>query len=50
MLYSQQKEEDKMKPIFNKPVLEQLFNFRKEEFDQDVYDNNNEIREIEQEV
>lgn len=30
-----------MKPIFNKPVLEQLFNFRKEEFDQDVYDNNN---------
>lgn len=39
-----------MKPIFNKPVLEQLFNFRKEEFDQDVYDNNNEIREIEQEV
>lgn len=39
-----------MKPIFNKPVLEQLFDFRKEEFDQDVYDNNNEIREIEQEV
>ena len=37
MIYSQQKEENEMKQIFNKSILEQLYAFRKEDFEQDVY-------------
>ena len=47
MIYSQQKEENEMKQIFNKSILEQLYAFRKEDFEQTVYDNNSKIKEIE---
>ena len=39
-----------MENIFNKPILEQLFEFRKEEFEQTIYDKQDEIKEIEGEV
>lgn len=47
MIYSQQKEENEMKQIFNKSILEQLYAFRKEDFEQDVYNNNSEVKELE---
>lgn len=39
-----------MENIFNKPILEQLYEFRKEDHDQNEFDGNNEIREIEGKV
>lgn len=39
-----------MENIFNKPILEQLYEFRKEDHDQNEFDGNNEIREIEDEL
>lgn len=36
-----------MENFFNKPILDQLYEFRKEDFEQAVYDEQNEIREIE---
>lgn len=36
-----------MEELFNKPILEQMYKFRKEEFEQNIYENNKEIREIE---
>lgn len=36
-----------MKKIFNKAILDQLYAFRKEEFEKTVYEENNELREIE---
>lgn len=39
-----------MENIFNKPILEQLYEFRKEEHDQNEFDGNTEIREIEGKV
>lgn len=36
-----------MKQIFNKSILEQLYAFRKEDFEQDVYNNNSEVKELE---
>ena len=36
-----------MKQIFNKSILEQLYTFRKEDFEQDVYNNNREVKELE---
>lgn len=39
-----------MKDIFERPILEQLYEFRKEDFDQNLYDNNEEIRQIEGKV
>ena len=39
-----------MEKIFDKPILEQMYLFRKEDFEQTTYDNNKEIQEIESEV
>lgn len=39
-----------MEDIFDKPILDQLFEFRKEEFEQAIYDKRDEIKEIEGEV
>ncbi len=39
-----------MNELFNKPVLDQMYIFRKEEFEQNIYENNEEIREIEYKV
>ena len=36
-----------MKQIFNKYILEKLYTFRKEDFEQDVYNNNREVKELE---
>ena len=36
-----------MKEIFNKPILEQLYELRKEDFEQEVYDKDKEIQNIE---
>ncbi len=36
-----------MKEIFNKTILDQLYAFRKEEFEKTVYEENNELKEIE---
>lgn len=36
-----------MKQIFNKSILEQLYAFRKEDFEEDVYNNNSEVKELE---
>lgn len=36
-----------MKQIFNKSILEQLYVFRKEDFEQDLYNNSNEVKEFE---
>lgn len=35
-----------MEELFNKPILEQMYEFRKKEFEQNVYDKNEEIRSI----
>ena len=39
-----------MENVFDKPILEQMYLFRKEDFEQTTYDNNKEIQEIESEV
>ena len=39
-----------MEDIFDKPILDQLFEFRKEEFEQAIYDKQDEIKKIEGEV
>lgn len=39
-----------MKELFNKPILDQMYEFRKEDFEQSIYDNNAEIKEIENKV
>ena len=36
-----------MEDIFNKPILEQMYAFRMEDFEQSIYKKNDEIREIE---
>ncbi|MGN1270249.1 MAG: DUF6664 family protein [Clostridia bacterium] len=36
-----------MEELFNKPILDQMYEFRKEDFEQAVYDNNPELKEIE---
>ena len=36
-----------MEELFNKPILDQMYEFRKEDFEQSIYDNNAEIKEIE---
>lgn len=36
-----------MENIFDKPILEQMYYFRKEEFEQEIYDKDEEIRNIE---
>ena len=35
-----------MEELFNKPILDQMYEFRKKEFEQSVYDKNEEIRSI----
>lgn len=35
-----------MEELFNKPILDQMYEFRKKEFEQSVYDKNEEIRNI----
>lgn len=39
-----------MKDIFNKSIFEQLYEFRKEDFEQTIYDKEDEIKEIEGKV
>ena len=39
-----------MEKLFNRPIFEKLFRFRKEYFEQKVYDNNEEIIEIGNEI
>ena len=39
-----------MENIFEMPILEQMYSFRKEDIEQTIYDNNKEIREIEDKV
>lgn len=39
-----------MEELFNKPILYQMYEFRKEDFEQSIYDNNAEIKEIENKV
>ncbi|MBQ9298825.1 MAG: hypothetical protein IJ223_07395 [Clostridia bacterium] len=39
-----------MEDLLNKPILDQLYEFRKEEFEQSIYESNDEIREIEDKV
>lgn len=39
-----------MENIFDMPILEQMYSFRKEDIEQTIYDNNKEIREIEDKV
>lgn len=41
---------EEMEKLFDKPILEQLFRFRKEYFERRIYDSNAEIKQIEQEV
>ena len=36
-----------MEELFNKPILDQMYWFRKEDFEQYIYDKNKEIQEIE---
>lgn len=36
-----------MESIFNKPILDQMYEFRMEDFEQEIYRKNDEIREIE---
>lgn len=36
-----------MKGLFNKPILDQMYEFRKEDFEQEVYNTNSELKEIE---
>jgi hypothetical protein len=39
-----------MNKLFNKPILEQMFEFRKEDFEQTIYDENDEIKEIQSKI
>lgn len=39
-----------MEELFNKPILDQMYEFRKEDFEQRIYDNNAEIKKIENKV
>lgn len=39
-----------MEELFNKPILDQMYDFRKDDFEQTIYDNNAEIKEIEDKV
>ena len=39
-----------MKELFNKPILDQMYEFRKDYFEQYVYENNKKIRDIESKV
>ena len=39
-----------MENIFDMPILEQMYSFRKEDIEQTIYDNNKEIHEIEEKV
>ncbi len=39
-----------MEELFNKPILDQMYEFRKEDFEQSIYDNNAKIKEIENKV
>lgn len=39
-----------MEELFSKPILDQMYEFRKEDFEQSIYDNNAEIKEIENKV
>ena len=39
-----------MKEIFNKPVLDQLYSFRKEEFEQNLYNEDEQIKKLELEI
>lgn len=39
-----------MEELFNKPILDQMYEFRKEDFEQSIYNNNAEIKEIESKV
>lgn len=39
-----------MEELFNKPILDQMYWFRKEDFEQYIYDKNKEIQEIEGKV
>ena len=39
-----------MKEIFNKPVLDQLYTFRKEEFEQNLYNEDEQIKKLELEI
>ena len=39
-----------MENIFDMPILEQMYSFRKEDIEQTIFDNNKEIREIEEKV
>ena len=41
---------EEMEKLFNRPIFEKLFRFRKEYFEQKVYDNNEEIIEIGNEI
>ena len=39
-----------MENIFDMPLLEQLYFFRKEDIEQTIYEKDNEIREIEEKI
>lgn len=39
-----------MEELFNKPILDQMYDFRKDDFEQTIYDTNTEIKEIEDKV
>lgn len=39
-----------MEELFNKPILDQMYDFRKDDFEQTIYDSNAEIKEIEDKV
>lgn len=39
-----------MKELLNKPIFEQLYNFRKEDFEQSTYESDQELRKIENDV
>lgn len=39
-----------MEELFNKPILNQMYEFRKEDFGQAIYDSNEEIKQCEDEV
>lgn len=39
-----------MEELFNKPILDQMYDFRKDDFEQTIYDSNAKIKEIEDKV
>lgn len=39
-----------MEELFNKPILDQMYDFRKDDFEQTIYDSNAEIKKIENKV